>query len=579
MARMVPPVEPGCETSLGEREVYRRLRDDPLCREWTVLHSLDIARHRRQLAGEADFVVLVPGKGVLCVEVKGASAIARRDGQWFYGRSSQPDPIGPFKQASENMHSLRKTLGERRPDLSGVVFWSAVMFPYVTFDVQSEEWHPWQVIDARSFRGKSLGQALEAVLDSARALLAKKRVPWFRPGTRQPTPSECGTIVHVLRPAFDAFESPRARAERISAEVKHYTAEQYAALDAMAANPRVLFEGPAGTGKTLLAIEACRRAQKSGRKVLFLCFNRLLGKWLEEETRPLAPAVKCSTLHSYMMQAVGMQPGNYSRDFWERELPEVFMNWLLEQDSPGEPFDELVVDEAQDVAKHAYMDALDLCIRGGISGGRWRFFGDFDKQDIYGRSAREVFLALNKLAPVFRLTTNCRNTPRIASVAQLVGGLVPGYSKVLRPDDGVEPTLRYYSSDDQQQQLLSQSARELLREGFGPSDIVVLSPRADPMSAANRSASSRFAPLRSASIEQKIGFCSLQAFKGREAPAVIITDVAPGSFIGVDTIFYLGATRALQELHVLAHTSAREYITRAILANLSEHAQGSGGQS
>jgi len=31
---------------------------------WTVLHSFDIADDRRQIAGEIDFLCIVPGKGV-----------------------------------------------------------------------------------------------------------------------------------------------------------------------------------------------------------------------------------------------------------------------------------------------------------------------------------------------------------------------------------------------------------------------------------------------------------------------------------------------------------------------------------
>jgi hypothetical protein len=40
---------------------------------------------------------------------------------WYYGSSTNPDFRGPFKQAAEAMHSIRKKLSERRPDLAGVV--------------------------------------------------------------------------------------------------------------------------------------------------------------------------------------------------------------------------------------------------------------------------------------------------------------------------------------------------------------------------------------------------------------------------------------------------------------------------
>lgn len=129
MAVMIPPVVyEGCP-SPGEAEIFRRLRDDPETHGWTVLHSLDIAKHRRQISGEADFVVIIPSRGVLVLEVKAAHSVRRTsEGQWYYGTNPKPDPRGPFKQASEAMHSIRDRVVSQDRSLSRVVFWSAVIF-------------------------------------------------------------------------------------------------------------------------------------------------------------------------------------------------------------------------------------------------------------------------------------------------------------------------------------------------------------------------------------------------------------------------------------------------------------------
>jgi len=39
--------------------------------DWTVLHTLGIARRATGPYGEIDFVVIIPGEGVICLEVKG----------------------------------------------------------------------------------------------------------------------------------------------------------------------------------------------------------------------------------------------------------------------------------------------------------------------------------------------------------------------------------------------------------------------------------------------------------------------------------------------------------------------------
>src|SRR4051812_39225575 len=114
MARMIPAVMDPSTRSPGEKEVFRRFRDDPATRDWIVLHSFDLPRHVAQIEGAADFVVLAPGLGMLCLEVKGHHRITRRDdGLWVMGGDA-PTPRSPFKQADDNMRSLMAILARRR---------------------------------------------------------------------------------------------------------------------------------------------------------------------------------------------------------------------------------------------------------------------------------------------------------------------------------------------------------------------------------------------------------------------------------------------------------------------------------
>ncbi len=200
-----------------------------------------------------------------------------------------PDHRGPFRQASEAMHSLRRRLAKQYAEFDGIPFWSAVCFPFIDFTETSAEWHDWQIIDRRALQAQPIARLIEGVLDQARKRLVEHKAGWFDPKKAEPTPAQCQRLVHVLRPDFEFFESPKSRQRRLDEEIRHYTEEQFEALDAIDANPRLVFDGPAGTGKTLLAIEAARRAAAGGRRVLLLCFNRPLGKWLAEETVGLGP--------------------------------------------------------------------------------------------------------------------------------------------------------------------------------------------------------------------------------------------------------------------------------------------------
>jgi hypothetical protein len=54
MPRMLPSnIYDGCP-SPGERELFAILKNDRGIDSWTILHSLDLADHIRQVSGEAD---------------------------------------------------------------------------------------------------------------------------------------------------------------------------------------------------------------------------------------------------------------------------------------------------------------------------------------------------------------------------------------------------------------------------------------------------------------------------------------------------------------------------------------------
>ena len=111
MAYLIPPdYPPG--TSPGEVLVFEALREPLTGRGWTVLHSLHIPEHMRQVEGEADFVVLMPGLGVLTLEIKSHLRADYVDGAWYFGESAGPDYRGPFRQAEMAARSIKRKVVE-----------------------------------------------------------------------------------------------------------------------------------------------------------------------------------------------------------------------------------------------------------------------------------------------------------------------------------------------------------------------------------------------------------------------------------------------------------------------------------
>jgi hypothetical protein len=579
MAIMIPPVIGADTKSPGEHEVFKRLRDDPSTTDWIVLHSLDIARHLRQVSGEIDFVVIIPHLGVLCVEVKAHRKIERRpDGMWIYGSDPKPDHRGPFKQASDAMHSLKKQVFAMRSDLAAVPFWTAVVMPYVTFGQPSTEWHAWQLIDSAKYRSRPISACLSEVLTRARQLLAATPTArWFDDVGQAPSTAQAKALAEVMRPSFEFYESPKARISDVERDLKRYTHEQSRALDAMEANKRVVFQGPAGTGKTLLAIEAARRAAAKKRKVLVLCFNQLLARWLVTQAGEAGQPITVRSFHQHLLRIARISPpANANSAYWEDILPAAAIEHLLADDSGVDVFDEIVIDEAQDLLRASYLDVVDLSLKGGMSAGRWRLFGDFENQAIYGAATDDLFAVLAARAPgtaAYRLSVNCRNTPRVAELIHLLGGLTPPYSEVRRPDDGADPELRYYESREEQAAMLEKTLARLTKDGYSAGDIVVLSPLARDSCANGFDVPhwrGRIVPLGTGKALNRVTFGTVHAFKGLEAKAIILTDVEEIGTQAAQALFYVGASRATHQLTILANKNVKAQARALILRDLAE---------
>ncbi len=556
---MIPPqIASEADAPPGEVDLFRWFERDSGTRGWIVLHALDVAAHRKRLAGEMDFVVIVPHKGVLCLEVKSHEHIRCTDGEWYYGHDRHPGR-NPFRQAEETMHSLRDDLAKHHRELQHVLFWRACVFPYVHIEATSVEWHDWELIDVPKLESKPIGAICLDVLEHARELAGKTRSTrsWFDPSSPSPTSAECELIAETLRPNFEYFVSPRARARHREEEIRFYTTRQMRALDAMRANPRVLFTGPSGTGKTFMAIEAARRSREAGRRTLLLCRNRLLGTWLGEQVEDLGPEVTTSTLVDYLALLSGYaMRGDEPPEFRLRDLPAMALRTLRHEGSAPQspPFDALIVDEAQDLITPEILDVFDAILDGGLRNGRWLMFGDLSDQGLSASASPAEALLQQRTGghPIYRLTENCRNAPAIAAFVARLSGIPTDSIETMRPAHGDEapPEVIYYDDPDEQGELLVTVFEKLFGERYRSGDIVVLSLRSYPESAVARVVSepwkSRLAPYEPGDV-QHVRYAAARDFTGLESQVVVITDVDH-----IEKDLAIAAARAQDRLVVLA---------------------------
>ncbi|MGW4795291.1 NERD domain-containing protein [Nonomuraea sp. NPDC004297] len=574
MTRMIPPVFDPASTSQGEQEVFERLRDDPATDGWIALHSLGLAQHPRQIQGEVDFVIVVPGLGVVCLEVKSHRQVRRlSDGRWRLG-THPPEARGPFKQADEGKFAVAGLLRNARPVLPALPLVSAVCFTHARFQLTDpSEWHSWQCIDALEFHRRPISELIIHILRRHRDHLtaSPSAQGWFSPGSAEPAAGICARIADILRPSFDFTEPPKIRRYRREHEAEHFTQHQYHVLDMIAENPRCVIKGPAGTGKTFVAMEAARRLAVGGSRVLLCCYNKLLSQWLKDEFAG-EPLINAGTLHSYMgglARGATQQPiGERSTDSWYRQhLPEHALEALLDE-QPS--YDALIIDEAQDLMLDTYLDVLDVSLRGGLGSGKWLFFGDFTNQAIYecgGDNSDLLRIRAGEGITRVNLGDNCRNVPSITQHIEEIALLKPGYTGTLRQENNREALREWWSSPDEQQQLLVKHLDRLTQDGFALDEIVVLSPRSQASAAATCADPRwrhRLAPL-TAPRSDAVSYGTAQSFKGLDAAAVIVTDLESIADEKGQALFYVAASRARDDLTIIARDSARPHFRRLLM--------------
>ena len=167
------------------------------------------------------------------------------------------------------------------------------------------------------------------------------------------------------------------------------------------------------------------------------------------------------------------------------------------------------------------------------------------------------------------LTANCRNRRTVvANLAQNFVGSIISYHKTLRPDDGFIPEIYFYSGREEQMKLLMDSLKKLESAGIKYGDVVILSMRSNrnclAASVSEQSWKDRLKPYGNTTESNKIRYCSIYAFKGMEAPVVVITDIDTFDNPATNALLYIASTRALGQLIVLANQKGRTLMKQAL---------------
>ncbi|MDP3883673.1 nuclease-related domain-containing DEAD/DEAH box helicase [Hydrogenophaga sp.] len=564
MATLIPAQPKDC--TQGERIVYEALGRD-LDPDWIVLHSLGLPGHETKIWGEADIVVLST-KGVFALEVKGGK-VSCKEGVWTFGdpnRASYTKLEDPWTQAKGTMFAVKNRLVEVDGRLADLLFGFGVVMPHETFTTEGAEIEQAVLLDRRQFK-RNLGYYIGDLHRHWSGAYRQKHGN----EPRVPTRDEIKRIRQILRPDVDSAFSLGSYLTGVETSLIQLSRDQIRASRRMAENPRTVVRGKAGTGKTVVAVERALQLSEKGLRVLFLCFNQLLARHLQQgiagDKRGVGVEVRhVHSLYREVIDKAGLagrlETAAGQADLFARVYPETFADAAIEVGL--EPWDVLVVDEAQDLLTPPNIEAFDLMLANGINRGRWHIF--FDKlQNIYGTDVQDqVEKRLAEAQPAFDdLFENCRNTKQVAVQASILSGIDLALDGA---PDGLPCDNIYLKDAKHLQSLLESTVARLLKQHVRPQDIAILSPRKRENSMLSAMGSLSGVPLIDAATAGPgdMVFSTMHGFKGLERLVVLAVDVDGIGDPQKAMLHYAGFSRARGLLHVFLHESSKPtYIEQA----------------
>lgn len=524
-------------TSPGEKRFHGWALDQLPDRVIVLPQVLLTVKDRRRGTREAelDLVLIDPEAGITIIEVKDG-VIAHSGGRWLQNGKECRDPVTQVKRGRS---ILRDAIDASKFTNPGTIplRW-AVATPGCNLDAPGAPLlHPDQLFDARSADDFAARYArLVGELGSEERPLGEDRADYLATYLRGRDVEGRPTI----RSAVDDHET----------RVTVHTASHRDVLNRFALHKLVLVRGAAGTGKTVLALEAAARHAAQGERVLLACWNVVLASWLrvalrerlEEIGSPAAELVTddptgtvvAANVAALAEQVAGPPPADLDKhDLYYDWLPERFAD-LSPGVTEGE-FDLVVLDEAQDLGELWVLAVAGLVARDG----RWYAFSDRQQDLFLASGALPDFLEVEHA-----LRENFRNSRQVAEFASWFGDI----ERDCVTGDG--PPVRFVACDaDRVPERAKEVAKKLMRDDAIPAhDLAVLHVFHNPMK-------DRSGEVAQAAMDGDLVHTNAATFKGMERPAVVLgIDLRPGDEDRADEIrrtIYAAATRARSHLTVV----------------------------
>lgn len=524
--------------NLAEKIVFDSLKK--LSSKYDIFYSIRYLKVKDNEPSEyeIDFIIAIPNKLVLCIEVKGG--MIRYDGKqdkWFQnGYELIPNPI---IQATGYSHNLIKRYTELAKYIP--IEW-AICFPDCELPKNSSL--PASIIENR-------------VIDKNKLLWVEKSFPALFTDILNDHKGKSG-CKHYL---YENFKSDILRdinfVQKLGTTIKHdedifieLTESQTQFFKKLLENRKIITSGPAGSGKTIIAKTVAKDFSRNKYKVLFVCFNRTLSNKIRyEQGINHNDNIKVCTFHSLAREIVEEQDKdwwcnheNKNNDFWELELPSKFDIALTDC---NEKYDVLVIDEGQDFGEFWFESIFKLVKKDG------HIFIFLDElQNIFNRF--ETIPNENEFTK-FRLEENCRNTKKIINYLEdITSSKIKCFSK---SPEGSPVIFKNFESQKDEFNFLRSVIHKLITDESISSDQILLMLNSDKNESCLKDIKNIgnfelvFLDNKARFNQNAIHYTNIDIFKGLETDILFLLDI--------DKIdenkykIYTEASRAIHKIYIL----------------------------
>jgi hypothetical protein len=550
MARMIPDLDPSEIANTSERLAYSLFRDQ-LPDDWVVIFNykfcLKVDFQLRD--GQVDFILIAPKKGVLFVEVKGSYALRLDCNNEERGFRVSKDGSEvklsktPFTQVDEHKHNVvRKILCERLGALEFPgIYGHAVFYP------------KGKLVDTPPSQATQVfwGYADKDNLHQ-KAIAAFRNVRPLSYGEQRFDSQNMAKVVDVFEDHSFVPVAQAAESDDYNSQIEKLTKNQFNTVQGLlfANLNKVRVEGPAGSGKTMLALWTASHFAASGMRTLYLCKNKALVTWIKlNQPEDLFDVNTFAALCPKLDQNWGRR-NKKEEAFWDEIVPIIIADAAAALPI-NEKYDAIIIDEGQDFHPHWFIP-IEALLKDEREGKLYIFYDPEQKVQFEGE------LRFPDADIEYPLIANCRNPEKITDYC---GNVIAKQLQTMQgmPTGNHPEILGENPNANERAKICSTIIKKWHSEGFKPSRIAVLSPYN------SKNENSTLYYLRQQTIlnlnfsddveawlnDRAFWISTIKSFKGLEADCVILTDIPTPNDFFLENELYVGTSRATHQVIII----------------------------